>query len=443
MLESLQITLAWIAALGVISGPIPLLAADETPAAASTEPQTPKLSDEQLDTLLAPIALYPDPLLAQILPAATVPSDVVLAARYVAAKKDPDKIDAQPWEESVKALARYPDVIKMMDEKLDWTTQLGHAFLDQPSDVFNSVQRLRAKAQAVGNLKDSPQQVVVVEKEVIKIMPADPQVIYVPTYQPDVVYVQQPVNVVAPLITFGAGLALGIWIHNELDWHDHHVYYHNYGWSGGYHGGNYHGGGNNINIDNSNNINIGNGNGNGSVWKPSRPGNGNNKPGNGNGNWPGNGSNKPGNGNGNWPGNGDNKPGNGNNKPGNGNGGWPGNGNNKPGSGNGGNKPSWPGNGNGGNKPGNGFQKPTTLPAKPGQGGQQKPTTRPAQRPSQQPGGGFSREGSKQRPADAGRPANRPAAANRGGGGGGGGNRGGGGNGGGGNRGGGGQRAQR
>jgi len=251
---------------GLLVAQTPLLATQ--PAPASTTPPAKVYTPEELDHLLAPIALYPDPLLAQILPGATSPSDIVLAYRYVSTKKDPNKIDQQPWEESVKALARYPDVLKMMDEKLDWTTELGEAFIAQPKDIFDSVQRLRAKAQAAGNLKDSPQQVIVQEKEVIKIVPADPQVIYVPVYQPSVVYVQQPPSAAVSVITFGAGLALGIWIHNELDWHSHTVYYHNSGWHGGYNGGH-----NNINIDNSTNINIGNGNGNkvgngGNVWKP-------------------------------------------------------------------------------------------------------------------------------------------------------------------------------
>ena len=270
MFRHLQISIVWVAMAGLMNGPIPLVAQ-------STESN---LSDEQLDTLLAPIALYPDPLLAQILPASTVPGDIVMASRYVAAKKDESKIDAQPWEESVKALARYPEVLRMMDEKLDWTTELGQAFVARPDDVYNSVQRLRAKAQAVGNLKDTPQQVIVKEKEIIKIMPADPQVIYVPQYQPQVVYVQQPATVVAPIITFGAGFALGYWIHNELNWYNRNIYYHNSGWHGGYYGGgNYNGGGNYYGGGN-NTINIGNGNGN-----VNRPGNGN-----GNGNRPGNGN---------------------------------------------------------------------------------------------------------------------------------------------------------
>ncbi|HUB67667.1 MAG TPA: DUF3300 domain-containing protein [Candidatus Methylacidiphilales bacterium] len=398
-----------LALLGMIGEQTPFpLRAQETGAAL--------LSPDQLDDLLAPIALYPDPLLAQILPASTSPTDIVMAARYVAAKRDPDKIDEQPWEESVKALARYPSVLEMMNEKLDWTAQLGNAFYAQPDDVFDSVQRLRAKADSVGNLKDTPQQVIVKEKEIIKIMPADSQVIYVPQYQPSVVYVQQPPSVAASLITFGAGFALGYWIRNEVNWYNRGVYYHPYGWHGGYYGhGNYYGGGNNINIDNSKNINIGNGNrgDSGSVWKPKerpsqRPGNGNNggnwagRPGGGNNN--GNtGGNRP-----NLPGNGGNNDGNRPNPPGNGGSQTPGN---RPSQ-----LPANRPNGQPGAGQNTGQNRPNRPAAQPGQGVQQRPMNRPAQppasRPSQQPA--LEREGTKLRPSPP--SAGRPAPPNRGGG---------------------------
>jgi len=286
MLKQLQVSLTSVAMLGLCIGPMSLVAANEPPATATTAPHAPHLSSEEMDKLLAPIALYPDPLIAQILPASTDPGDVTLAARYVAAHKDAKDFEAQSWEESVKALAHYPDVLKMMDEKLDWTTKLGEAFIAQPQDVFNSVQRLRAKAHELGNLKDSPQQKVVTqqevvqdatqpgvttEKEIITIIPADPTVVYVPQYAPETVYVQESVDPLVPLVTFGAGLLLGAWIHNEVMWNNGSVYCHNGGWNTN--GGNYNGGNNNINIDNSKNFNGGNRPSNGgSTWKPqSRP----------------------------------------------------------------------------------------------------------------------------------------------------------------------------
>src|ERR1039458_4914963 len=113
------------------------------------------LSYQQLDQLLGPIALYLDPLIAQILPASTLPTQIVLADRYVSGGGDPNQIDQQPWDASVQALARYPDVLKWMDDNLNWTTDLGQAFINQQQDVMVSVQRLRTSASKVGNLQST------------------------------------------------------------------------------------------------------------------------------------------------------------------------------------------------------------------------------------------------------------------------------------------------
>lgn len=278
--RTLKASIAGVLMIGLIFPPSLPVQAATTPPAETTKPAANLFTAAQLDKMLGPIALYPDPLLAQILPAATVPHDVVMAWRYVSAKKDPAKIDQQPWHVSVKAIARYPDVLKMMDEKLDWTTELGKAYLAQPDDVFASVQNLRSQAKAIGNLNDTPQQVIVVEKEVIKIMPANPQVIYVPTYT-TVVYTT-PYNPAAPIIAFGAGLAIGAWLANDNDvyWYGRGAYYH-----GGHHG-NYYGGNNTINVNNSTNINVsgnnvGNGSGN-NIGNGNRPNGGNNNIGNAN-----------------------------------------------------------------------------------------------------------------------------------------------------------------
>ena len=166
------------------------------------------LSDEQLDQLLGPIALYPDPLIAQILPASTLPTQIVLADRYVSGGGDPNQIDQQPWDPSVQALARYPEVLKWMDDNLNWTTEVGQAFLNQPQDVMDSIQRLRQSAYNLGNLQSTPQQQVVNDGGYIEIVPADPQVIYVPVYQPDQVYYQTGYG--PPFITFGIGFAIGV-----------------------------------------------------------------------------------------------------------------------------------------------------------------------------------------------------------------------------------------
>ena len=141
-------------------------------------------SSAELDRMLGSIALYPDPLIAQILPAATLPEQVVMADRYVRDGRDVNQIDAQPWDPSVKALARYPGVLKMMDDFLAWTTDLGQTFINQPADVMDAIQRLRAQALAAGNLRSTPQQTVVMDQGAIEIVPANPEVIYVPAYQP-------------------------------------------------------------------------------------------------------------------------------------------------------------------------------------------------------------------------------------------------------------------
>jgi len=175
-----------------------------TPAPASTPPPGASqqggksFSQGELDQLLAPIALYPDALLAQVLMASTYPLEIVEAARWQKANaslKDKaleDALQQQKWDPSVKSLVVFPQVLTMMNEKLDWTQKLGDAFLAQQQDVLATAQELRKKAQAQGALKDSEQQKVVTAQEnnttVIKIEPTNPEVVYVPTYNPTVVY---------------------------------------------------------------------------------------------------------------------------------------------------------------------------------------------------------------------------------------------------------------
>jgi len=179
------------------------------------------LADAQLDQLLGPIALYPDPLIAQILPASTFPTQIVLADRYITGGGDPNQIGQQPWDPSVQALARYPGVLKWMDDNLNWTTDLGQAFINQQQDVMVSIQRLRTAASKVGNLQSTPQQQVVNDGGDIEIVPADPQVIYVPVYQPDQVYYQTCYG--PPFISFGIGWPIGLWLNCDFDWGHHHI----------------------------------------------------------------------------------------------------------------------------------------------------------------------------------------------------------------------------
>ncbi len=149
---------------------------------------------EQLDQMLAPIALYPDDLLTQILMASTYPLEIVQAARWTKQNEKlqgdalTEALEKQDWDPSVKSLVNFPDVLSKMNEKLEWTQNLGDAFLAQEKEVMDTIQNLRKKAQEAGNLKDTEQQKVVVEKETIVIQPANPEVIYVPSYNPAVVY---------------------------------------------------------------------------------------------------------------------------------------------------------------------------------------------------------------------------------------------------------------
>jgi hypothetical protein len=184
-------------------------------------PESQLRSGAELDQMLGPIALYPDPLIAQILPAATQPSEIAVVDRYVSIGGDLSVIDQQLWDPSVKTLARYPAVLRWMDDNLAWTTALGQAFLAQPQDVMDAIQRLRAQAQALGNLQSTPQENVIADNGDIEILPANPEMIYVPVYQPDMVYFQRPFG--SPFISFGVGFSVGLWLNHDFDWHNHHL----------------------------------------------------------------------------------------------------------------------------------------------------------------------------------------------------------------------------
>jgi hypothetical protein len=234
------------------------LSAAQAPAASGNGAQAP--SAAELEKLVGPIALYPDDLVAIILPASTNPLQLVQADRFLEKrKKDPKTPIDDKWDESVKSLVNYPEVVKQMSADLDWTTDLGEAVVANQGAVLGAVQAFRRKVQAAGNLKTDSKQVVVVEKEVIKIVPADPQVIYVPKYTPATVVVVSTVPVYAyypapypvyyypypPGAAFATGLVWGAAMGAA--------------WSGNHYGTNWSGGNNNITINRGNtNINTGN-----------------------------------------------------------------------------------------------------------------------------------------------------------------------------------------
>ena len=207
--------------------------------AAAPAPTVKSFSQEELDQLLAPIALYPDALLAQILMASTYPLEVVSAERWIATNPGlrgaalEDALQSQTWDPAVKSLTVFPQVLQMMSQKLDWTQKLGDAFLAQQQDVMATVQALRAKALAEGTLKDSKEQKVIVVTEnnvtIIKIEPADPEVVYVPTYDPSIVYGTWPYPAYPPYYwyppgyyypggAFLAGVIIGWALWGNVDW---------------------------------------------------------------------------------------------------------------------------------------------------------------------------------------------------------------------------------
>jgi hypothetical protein len=189
-------------------------------------PVTAEVAD--LQPLVAPIALYPDPLLSIVLPAATYPSQVCQAAQWLAGNPSPSEalIDAQAWEPSVKALVHYPRVLNQMNGDPKWTESLGSAFSSEPANVSRAIQDLRAKAMAVGSLVATPQIAIVQEAGVIAIQPAVETALYVPVYNPMVVYAEPAV------LTFEAPYLTGPWLVNGYDWSGGTVFVGD--WHGGY-----------------------------------------------------------------------------------------------------------------------------------------------------------------------------------------------------------------
>jgi hypothetical protein len=247
----------WVAlatCVALIAAP---LAGAQAPAASGNVAQP--LPPGELENLVGPIALFPDDLVALILPASTNPLQLVQADRFLEKrKKDPKlQIDAT-WDDSVKSLVNYPEVIKKMSDDLDWTSDLGEAVVANQTAVLDAVQSFRRKAQSAGNLKTDPKQVVVVEKEIIKIEPADPQVIYVPQYNPTTVVAYSSVPAYgyypAPYPSYyypyapGAALATGLIWGAALG----------AVWNGGRYGTSWGGGNNNITVNRNTNVNASN-----------------------------------------------------------------------------------------------------------------------------------------------------------------------------------------
>ncbi len=222
---------------------------------------------QELQALVAPIALYPDALVAQILSGATFPDQIAVANNWLLQNKSlsgnalTQAVNGQSWDPSVKALTQFPSVLNNMAQNMAWTSQLGEAYHNQSADVMTAVQTLRAQAKAAGNLKSGSQITVVQQSpQTIVIQPTNPQVVYVPVYNPAVIYgtpyvvpYYSTADVVATgLLAFGAGIAVGAAISGGWGWNSwncnwyhggvyygNHPYYGNAAWHGGYYGNGY------------------------------------------------------------------------------------------------------------------------------------------------------------------------------------------------------------
>ena len=225
-----QSVIALLCALTLATGDPMLYAQTAQQQDTSTEEGAPPIPNDQLDSLVAPIALYPDPLLSQVLVASTYPLEIIQLQQWMAQHKDlkgdalTTSVQKEDWDPSIQAMAVLPDAVKQLAENIKWTTDLGNAFLAQQADVMDAVQRMRMKAKNAGNLKSTEQQKVEVQtvesKTVVVIQQANPQVVYVPAYNPVVVYgppiypyppiVYPPASYYAgAAIAFGVGIAIG------------------------------------------------------------------------------------------------------------------------------------------------------------------------------------------------------------------------------------------
>jgi hypothetical protein len=230
---------------------LPAYQDEQVPVQAAQAPPYMQQTPEQLQQLVAPIALYADSLVAQILAASTFPEQVVQADRWVQAHLDlkgdalGHAVDQQPWDPSVKALTAFPSVLGNMDKNLSWTSSLGDAYYNQQQDVMDAVQVMRQRAGKSGNLKTTPQQTVTTQGSTIIVQPASPDVVYVPAYDPWLVYgdpiVPWPgwypypgIWYGGPYLSFGFGFGIGFfggfgwgWPHWGFDWHNRFATYNN------------------------------------------------------------------------------------------------------------------------------------------------------------------------------------------------------------------------
>ena len=231
--RSMALFLSWsLILVGVQDG----FAYQADPSVSQPAPQAAQQSSEQLQELVAPIALYPDALIAQILAAATYPDQVVEAEKWMAENKNlqgdqlAQEVNKQPWDPSVKALTQFPAVLANMNQNLAWTSELGDAHLNQQQELSQAIQTMRQRAKQAGNLQTTPQEKVKTKGQTIVIQPTDPEVVYVPEYDPWLVY-GAPLGIFpgwypypglfldGPGIAFGLGFGVGLFAGFGWGWH--------------------------------------------------------------------------------------------------------------------------------------------------------------------------------------------------------------------------------
>jgi len=246
----LKQTLAFLLVISLVLTTAPAGFASQTDGAPAPAPIQPaQQTPDQLQQLVAPIALYPDALVAQILAASTYPTEIVEADRWMEQHPDlkgqqlAEEVDKQIWDPSVKALTQFPSVLANLDKNLSWTSSLGDAYVNQQQQVMDAVQVMRRRAQEAGNLKSTPQEKVTSQGQTIVVEPANPDVVYVPAYDPWLVYgLPLPmwpgwypvpgIFIGGPAIAFGVGFGIGYfggfgwgWHHWGFDWHNRAVIY--------------------------------------------------------------------------------------------------------------------------------------------------------------------------------------------------------------------------
>ncbi len=220
-----RFALSILLTLPLIGGALPA-----APAMAQQQAPTPgyiPLGSDDLQRLLAPIALYPDAILAQTLVASTYPQDVIAASQWINAGNSTAGIDDQGWDLSVKGVARWPALLNYMATNIDWTNNVGAAFINQPGDVTGAVQALRGQALAAGTLVSNDKQTVINEDGKIEIIPANPQQVYLPTYNDQTVYAEPDYTggaVYNPGLIYGDAVEVGPWLCDDVDWFDGAIY---------------------------------------------------------------------------------------------------------------------------------------------------------------------------------------------------------------------------